>query len=138
MRIIDPVEVVLIESHKAINDSMEQAFEALSSFNLAYPPGAQLTAEEMNALKSFHLSPAERSGLQKIFTDASAGAFFRFLSILDGVGDPEVSDLKVWLGLSLGKKRENEDMLHDKFFETFHKYKQWSDEKRINGIPNEG
>ena len=94
---------------------------------VAYPPGDGsgpiLSEEEQRALGELKLSSAARSALSKVFADASASVIFRFLALIDGVGDPEVVPVDGWVGASLGVPiRDDHDMLHDAFYETYWAY----------------
>jgi hypothetical protein len=125
---------LLVEIHRSIEESAASAVQRIGDPEVTpqvnYPPNGELTAAEREALHTLRLTDAARSGLLKLVKDAAAYPFFHFFSLLDGVADPpETFDdervyEKVWQGLSLVPKTEDEEMLHDDFFESYWSYRQ--------------
>lgn len=114
------------EIHKTINESAESVAR-IDSSGLSYPPGIELTTEEVEALASLGLSDAAKTGLRKLAADACAYPLFHFFSLLDAVADPDTDLGDVWLGATIGKKPEgDEPMLHDELYES---YWLWEEEK---------
>jgi len=118
------LKALLYEMHIAIDESSTHTVDNIKSFDLTYPPGAELTDEESKALASLELSEHAKSGLKKLIKDACAYPPFHLFSLLDGVADPESEELDDWYGLSFTEKNEDDDeMLHDEFYESFWDYK---------------
>jgi hypothetical protein len=97
---------------------------------LAYPPEEVLSDAERRALADLKLSPDERSAVQKLIADACAATLFRFFSLMDGVGDPEVATFRgTWLGGRIVAASDDDEsvteaMLHDEFLEHYWEYKK--------------
>ena len=118
-------DALFLEIHKAIEESAQSVVSQLQSSGLSYPPGAELTPDEMAALSSLTLSEAAKSGLRKVVADACAYPLFHFFTLLDGVADPETDLGGVWLGASIAEKpEEDEPMLHDELYESYWLYKK--------------
>lgn len=83
-------DALFYEIHKAIEESAESVVSPLQDLTLAYPPGAELSKEEKDALSDLRFSQQAKSGLKKIVADACAYPLFHFFSLLDGVTDPEI------------------------------------------------
>ena len=45
---------------------------------------------------------------------------------MDGVADPEVVDIDEWLGVSLRAPEDGQEMLHDRFYESYWTYRERS------------
>ena len=118
----DPVEVILIETHRVIQEVVNATINNLSDSTLFYPPNAALSESEIKELGSLQLTHIAKEALQKVLLNMCSIPIFQMMTLMDGVADPEMQDYGFWPGLSFGKKKENEDMLHDKFYETYHKY----------------
>jgi hypothetical protein len=129
------LNALLAEIHRSIEESAAAALQSIGDHNTAprvsYPPNAELTPAESEALQGLRLSVAARSGLLKLVKDATAYPFFHFFSLLDGVVDPpqvfngERVFGEAWYGLSLAPKGEqHEEMLHDEFYESYWAYKK--------------
>lgn len=111
--------------HKAINESAESV--ARLDLELSYPPGIELTPEEVEALASLALSDAAKSGLRKLAADACAYPLLHFFMLIDAVADPDTDLGEVWLGATIDNKPEGyEPMLHDELYES---YWLWEEEK---------
>ena len=115
------------ELHASIEETAAAAAgilgDASSNLDLSYPPGAALSASEVDALRSLEVSPAAREAIRKLIADACSRPVFEFLSLLDGVADPIDLEGATWVGLSLETRRESDEiMLHDEFFETYGSY----------------
>ena len=146
-------ETLLLEVHHAIAAAAREAVAKLGRTNIpapsssrcgplepsvsaargslaVYPPtdsmGAQLSAPEADAIVGMSLSPDARSGLEKLFADAAAAAFFHFFCLLDGVADPEVQPVEGWRGAALAPRADERDvpMLHDDFFDSYWRYRE--------------
>src|SRR5262245_10324896 len=122
-------QALLIEIHKSIDTVAQQAASTVgkdgSTPDLAYPPGAQLSEPELDALRMVNVTPSTRSALQKVIADACSAAFFRMFSVMDGVGDPDTWSGRHWPGISLAPKPEHDEpMLHDDFFESYWLYRK--------------
>ncbi len=125
---------LLVEIHRSIAESAALALREVGDPNsvprVTYPPNGELTPAECEALQALRLTDAARSGLLKLVQDAAAYPFFHFFSLVDGVTDPpemvngERVFEKVWLGLSLVPKSEDEEMLHDKFYGSYWSYRE--------------
>ena len=127
---------LLTEIHSSIEESATAALQSVGDQNatprVLYPPNAELTVAEREALQALRLSDAARSGLLKLVKDAAAYPFFHFFSLMDGVADPpqvqngERVYEKVWYGVSLVPKvEEHAEMLHDEFYESYWAYKPY-------------
>jgi hypothetical protein len=153
--VTDIPETLLLEVHRAIETAAKEAVsklgrplnspplsdhasplaQSVASFKaslVAYPPadssGGPLSPGETTALAGMVLSPEARAGLEKLFADAAAAAFFRFFCLLDGVGNPDLQPVDDWLGAVLTAPPDDEDrpMLHDAFFDTYWRYREIS------------
>jgi hypothetical protein len=128
----DIQQALFFEMHKEIEQATAVALNwfgpSQRGTNIAYPPGASLTAEEKLALKNLNLSPAAQSALKKLVTDTASAPLFRLFTLMDGVADPESGDLDPWLGVDFTEKPldsdDEGDMLHDEFFASFWEYKR--------------
>jgi hypothetical protein len=117
---------VFAEVHKAIDEAAQAAVDSLSLTGKpspTYPPGVELTTEELNLLSGIVLTTAEREVLKKIIADACSYPLFHMLSILDGVTAPYVIEIPDWTGGVLGTS-EDGPMLHDEFFDTYWDYEE--------------
>ncbi len=117
-------KALMLELHKAINEASKSAIKSATKKDLTYPPGINFTAKEVSALKNLNLSDDAKSALSKVITDACSYPLFHLFCLLDGVADPEYgSNIQDWHGLTLSNKDENDnEMLHDKFYETFYDF----------------
>ena len=110
----------MLELHNAIREANN---EILDNTSISYPPGAELSENEIAAIKKLKLSDDQRAALKKIILNATSYPTFHLLSLLDGVVDPVYGDIENWQGLTLSKKKVGDDeMLHDLFYESFHDY----------------
>ena len=98
---------------------------------MTYPPNNGLTDDELIELEKLTNNKVLKSALRKVFADNSAGIVFELMNLIDQTTDPD-EDIGEWSGLSLvdfnEEIEENDEMLHDNFFET---YSDWK-EKRQN------
>lgn len=121
---INTKNALFYEMHKAMEESSMDAVDTLgrlASSDLNYPPGVELTASELAALKGLTLSVDARSALKKVIKDACAYPLFNLFCLLDSVSDPE--DIDPWRGLSLCEKQDEDDeFMHDEFGGSFHAY----------------
>lgn len=117
-------QALLLEVHEAIREQAElltkQLCGDLEAPSISYPPGAELTGEELAALKAMNLPDSVAPAIQKLAADAMSSAFFRFFSVLDAVGDPVHHDGE-WLPLTLTESPDDEQapMWHHDHFETY-------------------
>ena len=122
---------LFFEMHKQIEQATAVALNwfgpSQRGTNIAYPPGASLTAEEKLALKNLDLSPAAQSALNKLIADTASAPLFRLFTLMDGVADPEFGDFELWPGADFSEKPldsdDEGDMLHDEFFASFWEYR---------------
>jgi hypothetical protein len=95
---------------------------------LAYPPTAEgrFTDDELAALANLRLSPDARSALRKLVRDAASQPLFHLFALLDAVGDPELCPQDEWLPVTLSVRADDshQEMMHDEFFESFHRYQE--------------
>lgn len=113
---------LLVEIHKAIDESTTSVIDRLEECEPTYPPGVELSVDEKEALESLVLDENLKSGLRKVIADACAYPFFHFFSLIDGVTDPSGFD-EGWYGCSFEEKNgDNNEMLHDKFGDAFWKF----------------
>ncbi len=118
-------DVIFIDIHKAIEESAKSVLSPMQNQSLSYPPGNELTKEEMSALSNLKLSDAAKSGIKKLLMDACAYPLFHFFSLLDAVTDPESDIGDTWLGATIdSKSTEDEPMLHDEFYESYWLYQK--------------
>ena len=113
------INALFQELHKAIKESANNTINNLTNPDLSYPPGIELTESEKNELKNLNLSQDAKSALEKLMTDACSYPCFHLFSLLDGVTDPEAEDIDEWNGLSFCKRKDDEEMLHDEFYESY-------------------
>ena len=117
---------VFAEVHKAIDEAAQVAVDSLSSTgkpSLSYPPGIELSTEELKLLAGIVLTTEERKVLKKVIADACCYPIFHMLSLLDGVTEPYVIEVPDWTGGALGTG-EDGPMLHDEFLETYWDYEE--------------
>jgi hypothetical protein len=131
-------EILLVELHRIIANAAQTAASKLggsdgsrsAELGVSYPPedgsGPILSSDESHAVSSLGLSAAARTGLAKLVADACAATVFEFLSLMDGVADPEVVDVDEWLGASLKAPEDDQEMLHDRFYESYWTYRERS------------
>jgi len=128
----DIQQALFFEMHKEIEQATAVALNwfgpSQQGTNIAYPPGASLTAEEKLALKNLDLSQAAQSALKKLVADTASAPLFRLFTLMDGVADPGSGDLAPWPGVDFAEKplgsADEGDMLHDEFFASFWEYKR--------------
>jgi hypothetical protein len=118
---------LLIVLHRAIKDAATRAADAVAGGGdpqISYPPGHDLSEEEVRVVAELRMSGTARSVVRKIVADAAASAAFRLFCVMDAVGDPEDgrSD-EIWHGAMLAEPDEDDHpMLHDAFFDTYEDY----------------
>ena len=115
------LDALFREVHRAIRETAEVTVRQLREKKpeLTYPPNAELSADERQALASLALSPAACSGLNKIIADAAAYPLFHLFSLIDGVADPADAPAG-WRGVHLGEgMNEPDPMLHDELYESY-------------------
>jgi|SRR5690606_29946676 len=106
-----------------IHDSINNYSNILSE-DITYPPNGELTDAEKEELKKLSNNPVLKSAFKKITADAAAAVTFDIFCLIDGVTDPT----NEWTGIKLedineNEEHESEEMLHDKFYDTFYEWK---------------
>ena len=133
---------LMIEIHSAIAVSTSRLMSVLGNVDaepeVHYPPNAELSIYEREALRSLKLNPFASSAIEKLVRGAMSYPTFHLLSLLDGVADlPQVIDGDsvydgVWKGLSLVEREAgSQPMLHDEFYQTF-----WDFDRSQSGTDN--
>jgi hypothetical protein len=120
---------VFAETHKAIHEAAEYVADVLVSSespSLAYPPGIELSQDELQALSEIRVRAQSAEVLKKLIAEACSQPVFHLLSLLDGVTEPYVIEVPEWIGGSL-ETDENGLMLHDEFFDTYLDYEDNKD-----------
>ena len=119
-------KIFLLDTHRVIEEYADNLVNNILdkrdfSF-LAYPPNCGLTEQEVEKLSKLGNNEYLKSGLRKIIADNSANVIFYILNLFDGTGCPDNED---WTGIKVIDEEPNEnsepidDMLHDKFYETY-------------------
>ena len=139
---------LLVELHRIIAESAESAASMVGvrmtsgesvgkgiADDLAYPPrdgtGPVLTRAERLALGQLDLSQDARSGFRKIVADACASTVFQLFALVDGVADPEMTQMDDWLGADIvAAPDEDREMLHDGFYESYWEYRKLASRRR--------
>lgn len=124
-------ELLLIELNKLVNHYAGQTAASISNDNistdLVYPPGDKLNEQEVIELQKLKNNNLLKSALTKIIADNSANVLLDFLSLADGVSDPE-TDAWEGDGICIVDLNDNckgsREMLHDKFFEQYWNWKE--------------
>ena len=121
---------LMIEMHRATAESASRMMSVLergeADVELHYPPNAELSAHEREALRNLKLNPFAKSAIEKLVREAAAYPTFHLFALVDGVADPpRVLDgdtvyAGVWKGLSLvPREAGSPPMLHDEFYEMY-------------------
>ncbi|RYJ41275.1 hypothetical protein NU09_3018 [Flavobacterium beibuense] len=105
----------MLEIHNSINSYSNELSE-----DITYPPGSELTEAEKEELRKINNNSVLKSALQKITADTAASVVFDIFCLIDGVTNPAGE----WTGIKLedmgeDEELESEEMLHDKFYETY-------------------
>ena len=133
-------QVLFLEIHRAIEEATILAVDQVVSgqvTNMAYPPNGGLTDKEKFALGKLSIDSNQKSALRKIIADAASYPIFHFLTLMDGVSDPENYEAD-WPGFILQSKDDFEDsdsFLHDELdsaYWTWRKLRSTSDWKLDN------
>ena len=120
-------KAILLDIHEDISDFADNSLSIIFDNNnnsLTYPPGVDLTADEIEALNKINSSDNLRSALKKILADNAAGVVFNLLNNIDGTSDPR-NATDTWVGVKLVDLEPNaesesmEDFLHDEFYSTY-------------------
>jgi len=116
--------------HRAIEKYAESTVSMLVDHKdddrLFYPPGAKLSSDEIEAIRSFVGSEHLKTGLRKILADNGAGIVFHLFNLIDGTVDPANDDNGEWHELQLIDREQAEsrevlgEFLHDLFLSSFH------------------
>lgn len=112
---------LLMEIHKSIEEAITVAANPANA-KINYPPNGGLLEEERVALTQIALNPTLVRALRKVMADVAAYPIFHFLTLLDGVSDPD-NYASIWTGCNLEPKNEdtpNADyFLHDEMYATY-------------------
>ena len=129
-------EALFVTVHREVEAAATKAAEVIAGQmarpDLAYPPNGGLTPAEGDALAAVSLGPEAQAAVRKVVADAAAAPLFAFLSLLDGVADPDRFDGS-WGPFHIAPATDAEYeslMLHDVLFDT---YWLWRDRR-----PNPG
>lgn len=122
----DNAKAILLDIHQDIDEYAENSTSIIFGVNqdsLAYPPDVNLTAEEIEALKTIIPTDNLKSALKKIIADNSAAVVFNLLNNIDGTTDPQNSS-ENWSGVKLidrdvDSDEDSETFLHDEFYSTY-------------------
>ena len=120
-------KALFAEMHAAIEESAEVAINALGINGKPspdYPPGIELSQDEISALSKLELSDTAKAALKKIIKDACAYPCFHLCSLIDGVTEPNIIEIEDWDGESLSSDETDELMLHDTFYESYWDYEE--------------
>ncbi len=123
-------EALLVEAHRLIRKAARDAVARLrpgEELKLTYPPEDVLSRAQSASLTKLRFSEEALAGLEHLVADACAASIHDLFCLLDGVADPEVTEVDEWLGLELVEPDDDEDdraMLHDNFFESYWRYKE--------------
>ncbi len=120
-------KALFAEIHAAIEESAEVAINALGINGKPspdYPPGIELSQDEISALSKLELSDTAKAALKKIIKDACAYPCFHLCSLIDGVTEPNIIEIEDWDGESLSSDETDELMLHDTFYESYWDYEE--------------
>jgi hypothetical protein len=130
---------LLIDTHRAIEEYADFLVTKIldeKNFNfLTYPPNNGLTELEKGELQKLKNNLALKSALRKLIADNSAGVIFNLLNLLDGTTSPK-DNSDHWTGVRLIDEEPNEnlnpvdDMLHDKFYDTYWEWKKMRSNKK--------
>ena len=131
------VNTLLLDIHQDIEEYADFLVTSIldkRDFNfLTYPPNCGLTEPEIEELKKLESNEHLKNALRKVIADNSAGIVFNIFNVLDGTADPKNQDGN-WKGLKIideeSESEPSDEMLHDKFYETY-----W-DWKKIRGNKN--
>jgi hypothetical protein len=114
---------LLLEMHRSIDHAAAAGLALLENRGPTpvYPPGVELTQDEVAALSGLRLSAAARSAFEKILRDVAAAPLFDLLALMDGVADPGAAESdEPWPGVTVVEGRADDDaMWHDELFETY-------------------
>jgi len=116
---------VFAEVHKAIDEAAQSVIDCLSSdvnLELTYPPGIEISPQELEYLAGIDIAPEAKKILKKIIADACGYPVFHMMSLLDGVTEPYVIEIPEWFGGALAGDPDKGIMLHDEFFEAYWDY----------------
>ena len=120
-------KALFAEMHAAIEESAEVAINVLGTNGKPspdYPPGIELSQDEISALSKLELSDRAKAALKKIIKDACAYPCFHLCSLIDGVTEPNIIEIEDWDGASLSSDETDELMLHDTFYESYWDYEE--------------
>ena len=102
---------------------------------LSYPPNSGFTDPEKAELGKLSNNEHLKNVLRKVIADSSAGVIFDMLNVFDGTGSPKYY-YDEWSGVKLIDEefQENEeefnDMLHDRFYESYWEWRKIRSHKK--------
>lgn len=125
------IETLMISLHKKIEEYSDflttQIENGKPIEHVNYPPNNGFSEKEIKSLQELSSKEDLKSALRKLVADSMAGVLFDFFNFIDGTSDPD-EKLGKWSELSLVDKNDNieppNDMLHDKFFETYWEWRK--------------
>jgi hypothetical protein len=129
------MRVLWPEVHRSIEDSARSLVDSVGPASrgvveLAYPPGANLTAAEAAALRALALDEVARTALGKLAASVCGMPIFDLLALFDGAADPAATEGEFWPGVELiAGGEEDRPMLHDEFFESYEDYARERDDE---------
>jgi hypothetical protein len=119
-------KTLMLALHQKIEEHADYIAKKLHDSDLSdlltYPPGSEMTKDELLSLKALSNDKNIKSGIKKILADNAAGIIFELLNYIDGTSDPD-KNLGKWSEVSFVDKSDDinppHEMLHDNFFETY-------------------
>jgi|SRR4030095_14927477 len=130
------LRTLLLTLHQVIEQNAEKTADRFSVADvddlLVYPTNGGFSKEEEQAVMQHQGDNNLVTALRKILADNSAKVVFDFLQLLDGVARPD-EELGNWSGVILTDMEEDtleeNEMLHDRFFESYRDWKKLRPEK---------
>lgn len=128
---------LLLDINKDIEEYAEATVKNIIEekyFDLSYPPNNGLTDLEKHELYLLDNNEHLKNALRKVIADNSAGVVFSLLNLIDGTTEPSLTPAE-WTGIKLVDQEQDddaekfEDMLHDRFFECYWKWKELRGDK---------
>jgi hypothetical protein len=126
---------LLLSLHKLIEEYADTQAKSIfqgEKSSVSYPPNGGLSEAEEQALKQLQGNELLMTALRKLFASNSAGVFFSFFSVIDGVAEPDVDDGNWSEVLLIDKPEDFEDdvqFLHDEFLSTYWDWRDIRDDK---------
>ena len=114
-------------SHPVVQKAIQAGVER--SKVQSYPPKDVLSSEDMDALESLRLSPAEHRAIESLVAEACSSTLFQLFCLMDSAADPEVMKVPDWSGAHFVAGCDEHLGLHDEFFQKYWEYEKLSVEK---------